>query len=357
MAMPRDRYTFGWQGGEPTLLGVDFFKKVADLQKKYAIKGIPIANGLQTNGTLITEELAEHFAKYNFLLGVSLDGPPELHDVNRIAADGKGTHSKVITGIEILKKFKVEFNILILVNSENVKHAVKIYRYLRDAGFFYHQYIECVEYDEIGNIKPFSVTGRDWGVFLCELFDEWYKADTRKVSIRLFDSILAFLVDGNPTVCHMDLSCCQYFMIEYNGDVYPCDFYADPEWKLGNIKTDSLQELIYSDLYRKFGRRKLECSKRCIKCKYLVFCGADCQKNRLCKGKYPKKLSPLCEGWKMFYEHTLERFKILANQVVEERNRMEEIWQSIHGATGVISRNAPCPCGSGKKYKHCCGKK
>jgi len=355
LATEQPQYAFGWQGGEPTLMGLDFFRKITDLQQRHARKGSVIANGLQTNGTLLDCSLAKHLADFRFLVGVSVDGPAEIHDANRVAVDGQGSHAAVMRGIECLKQAGVEFNILTLVSRTNVGDAVGIYRYLRDAGFLYHQYIECVEFDAAGRLQPYAIDGAAWGKFLCELFDAWYQADTRRVSIRLFDSILAMLVDGVANVCHMGKDCCQYLMVEHNGDVYPCDFYAVPGLKLGNVLNESWEQMLGSPAYKAFGARKRSWNERCEACEYQLLCGGDCQKNRPFEGRDPTELSPLCEGWKRFYGHTLERFRGLAEDIRAERGRRERLWGEGWGARQQPALNAPCPCGSGRKYKRCCG--
>ena len=273
----KGNYAFGWQGGEPTLMGLKFFKKAVEFQTKYAPSGAVVSNGLQTNGTLITDEMAKFFAEYKFLLGVSLDGPAELHDYYRKNIGLKPTHSLVLKGIERLNKYNVEFNILTLVNNLTVKKGAEIYQYLRDNGFNYHQYIPCVEFDQSGGLKSFSITGEEWGAFLCDLFDEWIKYDANKVSIRLFDSVLNYLVSGTYSVCYMGDDCCQYFVVEYDGNVYPCDFFVREDLLLGNVKTHNWIDLLNSPKYLKFGAQKAKWNEICINCPFINLCHGDCQ--------------------------------------------------------------------------------
>ncbi len=247
---------FGWQGGECTLMGLDFFRKALDFQRKFAKPGQRVSNSIQTNATLLDDEWGRFFHENNILTGVSLDGPPEMHDRSRPWPDGRGSYADVLRGLEALRRNRAEFNVLTLVSAVNQEHPKEIYRYLKSLDVKYHQYIECVEFDSAGSLKPCSAEPRKWGRFLCELFDEWYPADVRKVSIRLFDSILSRLVDGAPSLCSMGGDCRQYFVVEHNGDLYPCDFHVSPEWKLGNIGTDDLLPLFESPLYREFGTRK-----------------------------------------------------------------------------------------------------
>ncbi len=352
MATNQPVHAFGWQGGEPTLMGLDFFRKVTELQERCGRGGSVVSNGLQTNATLLTDEMAEHFHSYKFLLGVSLDGPPSIHDFFRRRCGGGATHKDVMRGISILKRHNVEFNILTLVSSANVNHGKDVYRYLRDEGFRYHQYIECVEFDAQGQMLPFSVTAPQWGEFLCSVFDEWYANDTRTVSVRLFDSVLDRIVNKRANVCHMAGDCRQYLVVEHNGDVFPCDFYVEPELRLGNIMEGEWTDFLECDAYRRFGERKSLRHPECECCPWLELCAGDCVKNRATRGREPARLSVLCEGWKMFYSHTHGRFESLGKLIMSERAvgaAGDRFWGVSPG------RNDPCPCGSGRKYKKCCG--
>ncbi len=360
MATDQPNYSIGWQGGEPTLMGVEFFRKVTAFQEQYGRSRASVSNGLQTNTTLITDDFARHLGQYHFLVGVSIDGPPEIHDRNRPTIAGTGSHAMVMRGVEMLKRHKVEYNVLTLVNSANVDSPREIYRYLRDElGVLYHQYIECVEYDATGNLMPFAITGRQWGEFLCGIYDEWIRQDTRRVSVRLFDSILTMMVEGVANCCSMGRDCRQYLVVEHNGDIYPCDFFVTPEWKLGNIMENSWEELLNSPLYESFGRRKTCCNAECASCDYLRFCAGCCPKNRPDRGQDPTQLSQLCEGWKMFYRHALPGLHKLARDIVQER-RQAQMAAAVPSYSPPpntrAGRNEPCPCGSGKKFKKCCGR-
>lgn len=321
MATEQPQYVFGWQGGEPTLCGVDFFRRATELQERYAPAGASIANGLQTNATLIDDEFAAYLARYNFLVGVSLDGPEKLHNRYRKNAAGAGSHSSVLEGIRRLERNRVEFNILTLVSAGNVGHAREVYRYLKDNGFYFHQYIPCVEFDAKGEPEPFSIGGDEWGEFLCAIFDEWASGDVRRVSVRLFDAILTYLVDGTRTMCRMERNCCQYFVVEHNGDVYPCDFFVQGDLKLGNVAKHSWQALRNLPRYKEFGKQKLLVNELCRECEYLELCAGDCLKHRLYAGRGAKTLSWLCAGWKRFFAHALGRLKEIAGDVKLERAR------------------------------------
>lgn len=346
-------YSFGWQGGEPTLMGLDFFKKVVELQEKYG-QGKRVSNSVQTNGTLITEEMAAFFKKNNFLLGVSLDGIEEVHDTYRKNRGQKGTHHQVLNGIEKLKNQQVDFNILTLVSASNVKRGSEVYNYLtRELGFGFQQYIPCVEFDDSGNHLPFSITGKEWGQFLIDIFNEWKKEDIYKVSIRNFDAILNRMMTGELNMCTMGGNCCQYFVVEHNGDIYPCDFFVTADHKLGNVHDDSWRDMQESEFYNDFGQQKNRWNKNCKRCDYLHYCSGDCIKHRTYQGNKPTNISWLCEGWKMFYKATLDEFRTIARGHMA--NHM--------GRPGVplfeevrFNRDAPCHCGSGKAYKNCHGR-
>ncbi len=321
MATPQPQHTFGWQGGEPTMMGIDFFRRVIEFQTQFGRAGTVVGNGLQTNATLIDDELAAHFAKYRFLLGTSLDGPAEIHDHYRRKIGGQPTHAAAVRGIQTLQRHGVEFNILVLVSKANVKRAKEIYHYFLEQRFHYLQFIPCVEFDKNGILAPFAITGEEWGDFLCEIFDLWFKNHTRFVSIRHFDSLLTLLVTGQRNICHMGEDCRQYFVVEYNGDVYPCDFFVQKPLKLGTVKNDSWELLLDSPIYQEFGLRKKNWNAACAACEFLHYCAGDCFKHRLnSPDAAPSNLSSLCAGWKRFLSHSLSGFMQLAAVVKAERH-------------------------------------
>jgi len=266
--------------------------------------------------------------------------PAEIHDRYRRFADGRGSHAHVMRVLRTLKRRRVEFNVLTLVNNINVQRPLEIYHYLCDQGVLFHQYVECVEFDDEGRLQPFAITGKQWGNFLCAIFDEWFKHDTRRVSVRLFDSILAMMVDGVPNICAMGTDCRQYFVVEHNGDVYPCDFFVQPELKIGNILTGSWPEFQYSTLYRQFGERKRHWNVKCADCEFLRYCAGDCPKNRPSKGINPTQLSVLCPGWLTFYRHTIDRFRQMANRIHRER-QAQAVWSPGKVAFSPRRENRP----------------
>jgi len=338
MGLDMPEYVFAWQGGEPTVLGVDFFRRAADFQKKYG-RGKTVANALQTNGTLLDREFAEFFAEYRYLLGVSLDGPAHLHDVFRKDAQGEGSHSRVVQGIGHLRRAGVAYNVLTLVSTANVGHGKEVYDYLRAEGHRYLQFIPCVEH------APWGIDGQTWGRFLLDTFDRWLAGDTRHISIRHIDTALNMLAFGHMAACTVSGNCCKYFAVEHDGSIYPCDFYVDPAWRLGcvNDADFSWEKMAMHPDYLAFGKRKAEWGK-CAQCPYLLVCAGDCPKHRgFTEGQAQ---SHLCEGWKMFYARALPELEKLARRLTPDGRLFAE---------RPADRNAPCFCGSGKKRKKCHG--
>lgn len=325
MATSQPAYTFGWQGGEPTLMGRTFFEHVTELQERYAVRGATVSNGLQTNGTLLSADLARHLAKYKFLVGLSIDGPAEMHDTYRLrAGQHRGSHSDVMRGLELLNTHGVEFNVLTLVSAANVGEPRKVYRYLRDdLGLRYHQYIPCVEFQEDGSLAPYAITGEQWGRFMNGIFDEWVEQDVRTVSIRHFDNVLSTLLQQSPGSCVFGTDCRQYFVVEHNGDIYPCDFFVDQPMRLGSIMSDQWEHLWHSAAYRDFGRMKRRWNQECTDCQFLKLCAGDCPKLRATDSPtgLETPVSFLCRGWKAFYGHTLELFGEIAREVQREQTR------------------------------------
>lgn len=341
---PQPNYAFAWQGGEPTLMGLDFFRRVVELQRELAPAGAQITNAIQTNGTLITESFAEFLAEHRFLVGISIDGPQELHDRYRLSLSGGATHANVLRGLNRLKAAGAEVNALTVVNNINVDKAPLVYDYLKnDLGLRWHQYIPLVELGDAGEPLPFAITGEQWGRFLNDLFDSWYPEDIRRVSIRLFDSILQLLAHGTYAQCTMAGSCASYVVVEHNGEIYPCDFYVEPQLRLGSVSENGLAAARRTPRDRQFAAQKGRWPEECSSCPYLMLCSGDCPRMRLEQGK-----SVLCEGWKAFYSSRLNTFRSLA--------------QTVPGYNGGVDRlmsetdpNAPCFCGSGKRFANCHG--
>jgi uncharacterized protein len=344
--------TFCWQGGEPTLMGVDFFREVIRAQKQFGRSGQVVGNSLQTNGILIDSEWAEFLAESRFLVGLSVDGPEEMHDHYRKFPSGKGTFENVMNTVKLFRDSGVEFNILTLLTDSNVSEPDKLYRFFREEGFSHLQFVPCFEKDtETGGDCPFSITAGQLGNFHCRIFDLWLEDGFPDVSIRIFEDILIYFIDGIHVSCNWYEECGSYFVVEHNGDVYPCDFFVYPEWKLGNIVEDSYEEIGGNPLLSEFARMKGGICEECSGCQWLRFCHGDCTKFRLDgKGGY-EKLSAYCSARKMLLEHIEPHVESIKRKVLEIRQRG---LPPVHYAG--VGRNDPCPCGSGLKYKKCCGR-
>jgi len=349
--------SFGWQGGEPTLMGLPFFEKAVDLQQKYG-RGHSVGNGLQTNGLLITEEWAEFLAEYKFLIGISLDGPEHIHNKYRRLRNGKGSWSRIVDKAKLLLDRGVATNALTVINDCSVDYAEEIYSFHKSLGLNYMQFIPCLELNpnNPSQAAPFSVSPEKYGKFLCKVFDLWladFDGDVATTSIRFFDSLFHIYVDLPPPECTLLRECGVYVVIEHNGDVYACDFFVDPEWRLGNIMENRLIDMLNSSKQTQFGQQKSALPQDCKKCPWLRTCRGGCTKDRI-HSPSNKELNFFCSSYKMFFKHADRHFKKLA----QDWKGKQKAWDPEEPATQQppkIGRNDPCPCGSGLKYKKCCG--
>ncbi len=336
--------SYVFQGGEPMLMGLDFYKRAMEIERERLLPGQNVMNTMQTNGIGIDAEWARFLAAEDFLVGVSIDGPREIHDIHRFTGGGKSVFDHVLEACDVMEDHGVEYNVLTVVSNQTVAYPREIYSFLRERGFHYLQFIECIEVED-GEIALFSLEPESFGRFLCELFDAWFEDGYPDVSIRLFDNILQYMVGQVPECCMYKSDCGSYFVIEYNGDVYPCDFFVRPEWKLGNIHDSPFSELIEHPLRQEFaGKRDLP-HDRCENCRFLGFCTRGCIKSRIFPDGDYHALNYLCDSYRMLFEHSEERYRFLA-------------WDIARRHRGLpppdIGRNDPCPCGSGLKYKKCC---
>ena len=307
---------FTWHGGEPMLRPVSYYEKIIRLQQKYAA-GRNIANSLQTNGTLITDEYAEFFHKNNWLIGVSIDGPREYHDAYRRQANGNPTFDEVMRGIDTLNHHHVEWNAMAVVNHINGDHPLEFYHFFKKIGCRYIQFTPVVDATRLGELTPYSVRPRQWGEFLCRLFDEWIRKDVGKYFVQIFDATLANWCGISPGVCSLAKYCGHAGVLEHNGDVYSCDHYVYPQYKLGNIKTHTITEMMYSEQQTKFGRDKhLTLPRQCTACKWLFACNGECPKNRLLNTVDGEPgLNYLCEGYRMYFEHVAPYMEYMKKQL------------------------------------------
>ena len=311
--------TFAWQGGEPTILGIDFFTKALDLQKKYCRPGMVIHNTIQTNGVLLDDEWCKFFKKNRFLIGISLDGPRELHDACRTDAAGKGTFDRVMQGLALLKKHKVEFNILCTVNAVNGDHPLEVYRFFRDeAQAQFIQFIPVVERDsQTGTMTPLSVLPEQYGKFLIGVFDEWVRHDVGTIYVQHFDTALANWYGEPHGICVFSPTCGSAMVIEHNGDIYSCDHFVDQDHLLGNILEAPVIELVNNDRQRQFGRDKREkLPEYCKKCPVLFACRGECPKNRFAVTPGGESgLNYLCDGYRMFFSHIDRPMKFMTQEL------------------------------------------
>ena len=315
---------FAWHGGEPLLAGKEFFRKAVALQQRYA-EGRTVENSIQTNGLLVDDEWCAIFCDNNFLVGVSIDGPESIHDAHRVDAGGNPTFARVMKGIERLYRNRVEYNTLTTINIHSEGRGAEVYNFLRQISVFM-QFLPVAELlcdgrvqspeNQGADIAPWSVSAKGFGQFMCDIFDVWVKNDVGRRYVQLFDATLALMVGVQPSVCSLCETCGSGLTVEHNGDVYCCDHFVYPEYKIGNIHTDRLADLAYCDRQFEFGVAKRALLPReCRHCKFYNLCHGECPKHRfICDntGEYGKNY--LCDGYRMFYEHTaadMERMKQL----------------------------------------------
>jgi uncharacterized protein len=323
--------TVAWQGGEPTLMGLEFFRHSIELQKKYAKPGTRIENTFQTNGILLDDEWCRFFHENNFLIGLSIDGAKELHDFYRKDKGGHGTFDGVMKAVRLLQRYKVEFNILCTVNAQNGDHPLDVYRFFRDTlTAQYIQFIPIVERDnesgfqEGNQVTDRSVRPDQWGHFLIAIFDEWVKRDVGRTFVLNFDGALAGWLGRAGTVCIFGPTCGEGMALEHNGDLYSCDHFVEPNYFLGSILKTPMIELVASDQQRKFGRDKWDTLPQyCHKCDFLSVCNGECPKNRFIETPDGEPwLNYLCEGYKAFFKHSDRAMKIMAGLL--QRGRLAE---------------------------------
>ena len=371
--------SFTWQGGEPTLMGLDFFRKALELQKKYA-GGKNIENAFQTNGTRLNDDWCNFFKDNNILVGISIDGAEHNHNHHRKTHSGGPTFKRVMNGIELLHKHKVEFNTLSTVNSYNVHFASETYRFLKKIGSGFMQFLPVVE--RVSNqhgeqsldlvapvhgdatVTDWSVGAIDYGKFLKTIFDEWVRHDVARYYVQIFDATLANYVGENPGICVFNETCGDAMVMEHNGDLYSCDHFVYPEYYLGNILNIPLLDLAKDQRQFDFGidkRNKLP--RYCLQCDVRYACHGECPKHRFLMTPDGKPgLNYLCEGYKLFFKHVEPYMDYMAKELKNKRapanvmnwikNRENQVKKSA-----VPERNDPCPCGSGKKFKNCCASK
>ena len=365
--------TVAWQGGEPTLMGLDFYRRSIELQRKYQKPGTRIENTFQTNGILLDDEWCRFFHENNFLIGLSLDGPKELHDFYRKDKGGHGTFDRVVRAARLLQKHRVEFNILCTVNGKNADHPLDVYRFFRDElGTHYIQFIPIVErinekgetgFQEGNKVTDRSVRPDQWGRFLIEIFGEWVERDVGNTFVLNFDGALAGWLGMAGTTCIFGPTCGLGMALEHNGDLYSCDHFVEPDYYLGNILKTSLIELVASEKQRRFGIDKRDTlPKYCRECEVLSICNGECLKNRFIQTTDGEPgLNYLCEGYKAFFKQADKPMGIMADLLRKNRPASEVMAilareEDLTTKFARAGRNDQCPCGSGLKFKKCHGK-
>lgn len=346
-----------WQGGEPTLAGLEFFRWVIELERRHARPGTSLHNALQTNAVLIDDEWAAFLAEHGFLVGVSLDGPEELHDTLRTDRGGHGSFRRVMAGIEALRRAAVEFNVLCVVGPHNVARPRELMRFFRREQFGYLQFIPAMDYQGTEPEAParYLVTPEEYGRFLVELFEEWYEQGRPRVSIRIFDNFLqSYLGVPNDACIHGDV-CDGGLIVEHNGDVYPCDFYVAPPWKLGTAGETTLAEMAGSPARWGFIARKQPLPAACQACAYREQCKGGCPRNRSVLGGGGQSPDYFCASYKALFGHAGEQLAAMRERILRRVRFEEELEVATLQRKPAPGRNDPCLCGSGRKQKACCG--
>ncbi len=411
-SQPQDapEVNFAWQGGEPTLLKLDFFRRAVRLQKRYARPGLRVSNSLQTNGTLLDDDWGKFLKDENFLVGLSLDGPEKMHDRYRRDKRGQGSFKKVMRGLEVLKRHEVEFNTLTVVQADNANHPGAVYDFLEASGSRFFQFIPIVEHTrtefrvqssafkvepskrgtqnaERGTpplaagirISDRSAKPAQWGHFLNGIFDRWLEVnDVGRIFVQLFDMMLGLVMGYPASLCVHAETCGRAAALEHNGDLYSCDHFVHPDYRLGNIRAregPTLTAMVDGTRQQQFGRDKRDAPRYCRECKFRRYCYGACPKDRIALTPDGEEgLHYLCAGYRMFYAHTLPYWEKMAACLRQGRPASD--WNSVQSSEFKVQgkggkarnserrtpnsgrgRNSPCPCGSGRKFKKCCERK
>ena len=370
---------FAWQGGEPTLMGVDFYRRALRYQEQYA-DGKRITNAFQTNGILLDDEWGEFLAENQFLVGLSIDGPREMHDRYRVDKGQNPTFDRVMAGLEVLKKHAVEFNTLTVLQRHNADHPGEVYDFLKQIGSYYMQFIPIVEriardadeaglelvnpaFDGDAKVSNWSVGALQYGRFLCSIFDIWVRRDVGQRFVQIFDVTLGSFLGGDASLCIFAETCGNALIIEHNGDLYSCDHFVYPDYRLGNVRDETIREMVASAPQRKFGTDKRDrLPQYCRECEYKFACNGGCPKHRFTRTPSGEDgLNYLCKGYKLYFSHVDPYMRFMADELRQRRaaanvmnwvKAKDELNDSDR--TKVPGRNDPCPCGSGRKFKKCC---
>jgi uncharacterized protein len=351
---------FSWHGGEPILLGLDYFRTIVALQRKHQPHNQRITNGIQTNGTLLDEDWCRFLAGEGFSVGLSLDGPQEMHDRHRVTRGQNPTHKEAMRGYRLLRQHRIPCDILCVVHAGNVDHPSEVYRFFKQINARYIGFLPLVEPrgDEKGGVSHRTVPAEALGRFLCVIFDEWKSRDIERIKVQIFEEAARTAFGQEHALCIFRETCGDIPVVEHNGDFYSCDHFVDTEHRLGNIRETPLIDLLESQAQKAFGQAKLDALPRsCRTCEVLNMCHGGCPKDRILPTPDGEaKLNYLCAGYKRFFTHcqpfVRELSALWQRQSPERRVPPAETARTL--ATPKAGRNDPCPCGSGRKYKKCC---
>ena len=371
--------TVAWQGGEPTLMGLDFFRRSVELTERYLGRDQRAQYTIQTNGTLIDPEWAAFFRENDFLVGISIDGPREMHDTFRVNKGGMGSFHQVMRGLGHLRDARVEWNALTTIHAANADHGRAVYRFLRDdCGAHYIQLIPIIEraaeatedgsvpwtswrdrplYVQTGDrVTGRSVTAEQYGRFLIDVFEEWVRHDIGEVFVQMFDVALANWYGEPPNLCIHSETCGLALALEHTGDLYCCDHFVEPAYRLGNIRDTHMRELVASERQRRFGLDKRDTLPRyCRECDVRFACHGGCPKDRFVQTPSGEPgLNYLCAGYKAFFHHVDRPMRLMSERLRQGR-APSEITAVYAAEDARRGRNDPCTCGSGRKWKHCHG--
>ena len=369
-SQPGTEVNFAWQGGEPTLLGLDYFRHIVEVQAQFAGRK-RVSNAIQTNATLLDDAWCEFLRDNHFLVGVSIDGPRELHDGYRVDKGGHPTFDKVMAGLELLKRHAVTFNTLTVVHRDNARHPLEVYRFLKDIGSTYLQFIPLVERLAVaklvppptrgdareGGVAPWSVEPLQYGKFLVEIFTDWVRRDVGEIFVQLFEVALGNWLGLGSSLCIFAETCGRALALEHNGDVFSCDHYVYPRYKLGNVLTDDLADLVHLPIQRDFGNAKRDSlPEYCRNCDVRFACNGECPKNRFIKTPDGQPgLNYLCQGYKHFFGSIDPQMKELARLIRSVRS-VTDIMVRSSSRSSLSPASDGCPCGSGLEFQQCHGK-
>ena len=359
---------FSWHGGEPLLLGLDYFRKIVALQHKHRPRHQRITNGIQTNGTLLDEDWCRFLAEERFAVGVSLDGPQRMHDRYRVFKGQNPTHEEAMRGYRLLRQHRIPCDILCVVHAENVRHPTEVYRFFKQIEASYIGFLPLVEPqpDGKGGVSPRTVEAEAWGDFLCAIFDEWKSHDIERVKVQIFEEAARTAFGQEHALCIFRETCGDIPVVEHNGDFFSCDHFVDTEHRMGNIQEIPLVDLLESRGQRAFGRAKLDTLPRyCQTCEVLDMCHGGCPKDRFVDTPDGETgLNYLCAGYKRFFSHCqpfVAELSALWRRQPQDQSPGQSVEKEIPLAqarnvrvASKTGRNDPCPCGSGRKYKKCC---